>query len=194
MLETGATALAYSRRLWSRPELRAMRGALPKSAGAYAWFVSPESLPPSTPTRHCLNREGFILVYAGETGPTSDGLRRRVRAHHSRDAGHSNFRLALGTVLQEILDLRLSFESSSDFQNGGEDRLNSWIDLNARVAWFETRDKDAAVSVQDEVIRLHHPILNIRERNHPFASQLSDLVRGQMATLACPRSRVRWSL
>jgi hypothetical protein len=192
-METGATALAYSRRLWSRPELRATRGSLPNSAGAYAWFVRPESLPPSTPTADCLKREGYILVYAGETGPTSNGLRRRVRAHHSRDAGHSNFRLALGTVLKEILRVRLSFESASDFQQGGEGRLNSWMDQNASVAWIETTDKKAAVSLQDEVIVIHRPILNIRERNHPFAAQLSELVNEQTATLSCPRCDLRWS-
>lgn len=179
-------------KLWSRGELRT-RGSVPPSAGAYAWYVCPESLPLAIETHHCFKKDGFILAYSGETGPTSFGLRRRLRAHHSRDAGHSNFRLSLGTVLRDALQIRLLPCDSAEFVKGGEDKLSSWIDAHARVAWVTTPDKETAEYVQDEIIRIHRPVLNLRERNHASATWLSDRVCEQRAALACRRSDLRWS-
>src|SRR5438105_5995586 len=131
-ISDAATALVHSTPLWSRPNLRTTPEALPTTAGTYVWFVQPDSLPlPRSARTGCVNRGELILVYVGETGPRSLGLRRRLAAHHSRDAGHSNFRLNLGTVLRNDLKITLRSTRSLDLIRGGEEALDRWLNDHA---------------------------------------------------------------
>ena len=172
-------SLLSPKRLYSRDELLENRETIPQSAGTYVWYIRPKAFPSFVPTAHCWRHAGLMLAYIGVTGPSSKGLYRRLHAHYNRDAGHSNFRLSLGLVLQDVLNLRLLPRAHPDFEVGGEKQLSAWLDENAQAAWAITEDRKTAEAIEDRILADHKPVLNTDGNEHPFAKVLKQLKRTQ---------------
>ena len=112
---------------------------IPDTGGVYAFLLDdPDALTPAL-DRARLKLDSLRLgrraiLYLGASGGS---LRRRVKAHLSNDTGRSTFRMSLGAVLAEQLDLRVvpnPHVSYFWFEPDGELRLSAWIAANVSVA------------------------------------------------------------
>jgi hypothetical protein len=131
--------------LLTRDEANSRFTGLPKAPGIYAWYF--DEAPPKVPTDGVHRLNGMFLLYAGispkkprqSDGKTSGGtLRSRIRSHYKGNASQSTLRLTLGSLLNEVLDIRLQQTGSGRLNFGeGEIRLSAWMSEHSRVCWVE---------------------------------------------------------
>lgn len=148
---------------------------IPDTGGVYAFLLDdPDALNPAL-DRARLKLDSLRLgrraiLYLGASGGS---LRRRVKAHLSNDTGRSTFRMSLGAVLAEQLDLRVVPNPDVSyfwFEPEGELRLSAWIAANMSVA---VRASAQAMVEEKSLIAGERPLLNISgRRRHPSAETL----------------------
>jgi GIY-YIG catalytic domain-containing protein len=184
-------ALTRPARLWSREEVLSKPSPVPAVPGIYAWFF--RDIPPRVPTDGCVERDGMYLLYVGispngppkhQGKPSTQNLRRRIRAHYHGDASRSTLRLSLGCLLADVLKIELRRHGTSrrfHFGKDGEVELSTWMPQNAFVVWHE---HDAPWEVEASVIgQLSLPLNLDHNRDHPFHATLSE-IRKECKTLA----------
>jgi hypothetical protein len=181
--------LLYPHQLWCTKDLRQGRCLISRCAGIYAWFAPPEALlfPLGNPGS---TSAGLALIYIGKA-IKSGGLSRRLRAHFSRDAGHSNFRLHLGVALADTLNLELLHAHHPDWLPAGEDILSEWLDVNAGLSWLEMSDPQASLAETALIDELDPPL---NAKSEWFSTHIA--AREKQLTDRCGtlrRSQRRWS-
>ena len=104
---------------------------------------------------------GKPLLYIGAS---TISLRRRLAHHLADDSQRSTFRMSLGAVLSDTLELRLracSHPQFFGFERDCEARLTSWMACNLLVA---TRSATSPAILERRLIRSQDPTLNINGR------------------------------
>lgn len=151
---------------------------LPNACGTYVIFMPDadkllrssgySALTPHSP----LSTEYDEVLYLGSTGRS---LQKRIREHLLGDARRSTFRMTLGCLLKDELDLTVIGTLGQTYFHFGDDevRLTKWMRENLAVGFRETK-----TPLEDEkaLIELANPPLNIAGRkSDPFARELMDL-------------------
>ena len=176
-------------RFYGRTEVIRAPCAAPAKSGIYAWYFS--RLPDGINADDCHAVDGRVLLYAGisPSAPPANGrapsrshLRQRLRTHFSGNAAGSTLRLTLGCLLSRELGIQLRRVGSTGrytFTNPGEQRLDSWMQENAAVVWFED-ERPWIREAQILASGLHLP-LNISGNLHASAAALSAVRRAARA-------------
>lgn len=148
--------------------------------GLYAWWVDEEGM---RELGHQLGSQRLLApIYAGQTGATawpsgkltSSTLGQRVRGNHLRgNVRSSTFRRTLASLLASSGDLRES-------QNGVESGLNRWMRRHLRVKVWPYDDRDRLADLEDRVLEIIDPPLNLRGRG---SSELRDLIAARRRDL-----------
>ncbi len=175
-------ALVAPERLWTRDEVLARDGPVPRRAGVYGWYF--REVPPGVPTAECVRIAlggGATLLYVGISPkrppangrpPSRQRLRDRVGYHYRGNAAGSTLRLTLGCLLADELGLALRRVGSGGRRTfaDGERRLSDWMGANALVTWVTD---DAPWLVEERLIGALSLPLNLeRNAGHPFAATL----------------------
>lgn len=158
---------------------------IPDTGGVYAFLLDdPAALAPALDRAHLqldslrLGRRAILYL-----GASAGSLRSRLKAHLSNDTGRSTFRMSLGAVLAEELDLRVVPNPHVPyfwFEPEGELRLTAWIGAHVSVA---LRTSAQAMAEEKSMIAGENPLLNITgRRRHPTAETVM-LLRRQMRGL-----------
>lgn len=165
--------------------MRAHLTMVPDAGGVYAMLLDhPEALAPAL-RRANLKLDALRLgkrdiLYLGAT---EDSLRRRLKAHLSDDTCRSSFRMSLGALLAEELNLvavprpRLRYFG---FDRDSEARLTAWIEAHVSVA---VRTSPHAMVEEKTLIGLKDPVLNISHRRFQPSASAVMLLRRRMRGL-----------
>ncbi len=179
------------------------RGSVvPAARGIYGWWFECGDL--SLPTSDCLSCDGRFLLYLGispDSSTSGGNLRKRIGSHFTNNASGSTLRKSLGTLLaaQSGLPLRRVPASKPGKPNRvtltheGEQWLDRWLDLSARVAFIEHPEP---WTVEEGLLQEVSCPLNLDDNaHHPFHGTLSSLRRKAMAAarLAPIASEVGWT-
>ena len=158
---------------------------VPACPGVYAMLLDdPDALAPAL-RRANLKLDALRLgkrdiLYLGAT---EDSLRGRLKSHLSNDTCRSSFRMSLGALLAEELNLvavprpRVRYFG---FEPDGEARLTQWIEAHVSVA---VRTSPHAMVEEKSLIGLKDPILNISHRRFQPSASAVLLLRRQMRGL-----------
>jgi hypothetical protein len=136
-------------------------GSASDAPGLYAWFVDVEGASQLSAGLGAPVRPG--LVYAGQAGAgaSSATLRSRIRANHlGGSITGSTFRMTLASVLAR--DLVLVDEGGRRLSGEGESRLTAWMLEHLSVAVAAAPDRAALSALEDEVLALLDPPLNLQ--------------------------------
>jgi hypothetical protein len=135
-------SLLYDSRLYSRLEVNTRPYPIPPKAGFYAWFF--KNIPESIPAENCFERDGFVLLYLGispSSETSSANLVKRIRSQHMNgNAAGSTLRFSLASILGDSMNMPLIKKGSRIFLGENEEKLNEWLDENARVAFVECEE------------------------------------------------------
>jgi hypothetical protein len=139
---------------------------IPDVGGLYALILDhPEELDPSLEQAGLKLEEIFLsgrhVLYIGATGHS---LRRRLKHHLADDTCVSTFRMSLGAVLMERLDLQVRTVPGQryfGFEAHSEIVLSAWIANHVSVA---VRPHARARDVEQRLIARAQPPLNIAGR------------------------------
>ncbi|MET0361961.1 MAG: GIY-YIG nuclease family protein [Sphingobium sp.] len=172
--------------LYRIADVRRDKSVLPVARGVYALYF--DRAPGPAPMDGCLVRDGGSLLYIGTAGADlrlNGTLRKRLGDNH---LGGNERRSTLCHTLAALLPAmagpalgrmekgRIKLHTSSD----GAQALRQWMDDHVAVCWTAfPRPGD----LEEALIELHRPPLNIEFSAHPFAMQLSALRDGRR--LAC---------
>jgi hypothetical protein len=137
--------------VWARP-------------GLYAWWVDEAGRQELSDTLGV----GALphLIYAGQTGATawpsgrsrSSTLGQRVRGNHLRgNVQSSTFRRTLASLLVPGIDAR-------DGEASVEPTISSWMNRHLRVAVWPYDDRDRLADLEDRVLHVIDPPLNLEGR------------------------------
>ena len=193
-IECDFSELLAPRSFYFRPELVENPNVIPSATGVYAWYVRTTSLPASEATKHYCGDWSLVNIGKSRVGKTM-GLRRRIQAHCTRDAGHSgSFRLLLGKMLECPLSLRLLHQRHPellvkqhsrhrDLWPEGETRLDTWLDANAAITWIIS---DSESAIERDLIRRYSPVCNSE------GSALWDVLMKQATAFGVSRHTLRW--
>lgn len=144
--------------------------ALPECAGVYMIFGDTAELMEGTGYEQTEGRPPFRvggtdLLYVG----SSSNLRLRIACHLRDDSTTSTFRMSIGCLLQENLDLEIfSHPTRATFNFGaGEARLTRWMCLNTAIAVWPCTHAD---ELERALIKGLPTPMNIADRrDHPYA-------------------------
>jgi len=168
--------LLNPQKLWTRVEILAKPGPVPKAPGFYAWYF--DEVPVQVPTTNCVVRDRAVLLYIGiapESADSKQNLRTRLRFHMKGNAEGSTLRRSLGCVLagQLRIELRRAGASSRTTFGPGEAILDEWLTQHARVTWHTFPEPWVH---ERQIIRAVSLPLNLEYNDHhPFRAVLSDL-------------------
>lgn len=175
----------YPEKTYGRNEVMNHPSPVPAVSGVYFWWF--KDIPPNVPTEGCITREGFTLLYVG-ISPDKKGkpnsratLRTRIRTHYSGNAEGSTLRRTLGVLLAKESGFSLRRVGSgkrTTFTHLGEQWLDRWMGLNARVYWLTN---DEPWLLEEQLITGIALPLNIQGNNHVFRSVLSAMRSQAMA-------------
>ena len=152
---------------------------VPKKPGVYAWYF--RTIPPRVPIAGCHTHKGLTLLYVGiaPRKPSRGGgkqsrrtLQDRLALHVNRNADMSTFRLSLGCLLSEQLDIQLRRVGKGNTMTfaDGERKLSDWIAQNACVVWTVVSENWL---VEEALIQSLSLPLNIKGNSqHPFCKTL----------------------
>ena len=101
------------------------------------------------------------MLYIGASGAS---LRQRLHTHLRDDSQASTFRMSLGALLAEELQLKVRRVPSNHFfgfEPEDERRLTEWICTHLDVAWLVA---ERPVLEERRLIHSRNPMLNIRGR------------------------------
>lgn len=157
---------------------------LPDTGGIYVLLLDePKALDPALRSAGLrldpLRLGGRAILYLGAT---DDSLRRRLKCHLSDDTARSTFRMSLGAVLAEQLDLkaRPSGLRGFRFDPSGEARLSRWIESHVSVA---VRESGHALVEEKSLIAVQDPLLNIAGRRDKTSAETVLLLRRRLRGL-----------
>ncbi|MFF7550591.1 GIY-YIG nuclease family protein [Streptomyces canus] len=158
-----ATVQRATTDLLSTPQaLGRAAGALPTTAGVYAWWAPPEVLP-SFPGPINTSDAGRRMLYLGKAGR----LRSRVVSNHLRDSGRSTLRRTLAGLLMPTESYRTTWTDRVVLIPKDEQRLTRWMHQYLALTWAELPDP---VPLERKLISQLHPPLNV-EGVEPGASR-----------------------
>ncbi|ROR08848.1 GIY-YIG nuclease family protein [Erwinia sp. JUb26] len=174
----------YPEKTYGRNEVMARPSPVPAVNGVYFWWF--KDIPPGVPTDGCITREGFTLLYVG-ISPDKKGkpnsratLKTRIRTHYSGNAEGSTLRRTLGILLAKESGFplrRVGSGTRTTFTHLGEQWLDRWMELNARVHWVA--DDEPWLLEKQLIVGITLP-LNIKGNNHVFRPELSAMRRKAM--------------
>ncbi|WP_426038408.1 GIY-YIG nuclease family protein [Brevundimonas sp. DC300-4] len=101
------------------------------------------------------------LLYIGASG---DSLRGRIRCHLRDDTQNSTFRMSLGALLADQLDLKVKpipYRGVFGFLRADEARLTAWMCEHLEVGVLPA---SRPIELERRHIRQHDPVLNIAGR------------------------------
>lgn len=150
----------------SAQAIRAAPDLVPDTGGLYGFMLKDAaSLQPA------LDRAGLSLdvmglgdrpmLYIGASGAS---LRRRLYDHLRDDSQASTFRMSLGALLTEELELKvrpLASRAAFGFEPEHEARLTQWIGEHLDVAWLPA---ERPALEERRMIQSQDPLLNISGR------------------------------
>lgn len=153
--------------------------ALTGGPGLYAWWASPlclsDASPPIPPVRPAASHN-WALLYVGiaPRGASPKGRDRTVAEriqgdHRNGNIRKSTLRQSLAALLIGHLDLRPK-RGHDRARIENETALSDWIEEHCRVTIAEC---PTPWTVEDEVIRLMRPPLNLRPGYHEFRFHVS---------------------
>jgi len=149
----------------------------PHCSGVYGWYF--DELPPYVSQEGCSYirtrwwpfRKKWWLLYNGQAKNLRDRIvNYHIKGRHYAEGTMSSFRMSLGCLLSDKFGLMLSYPPETFGKK--EEKLNSWLEDHARVAWVETEYLD---KVEQEAIRNFILPLNHGHNQHPLKEPLSDL-------------------
>lgn len=160
--------------------MRRFPGMIPDQPGLYALVLDqPEALNRALARHHLrlehvhLGRRPVLYI-----GATDDSMRRRLKHHLSDDTCRSTFRMSLGAVLMEELNLRprnIPGERYFGFDAESEAALSDWVFNHVSVAF---RSHPQARDIEARLIARAQPPLNIAARGRTGgAVRMADLRR-----------------
>lgn len=163
----------------------------PDVGGIYAMLLDmPEALEAALARAHLtldplrLGRRAILYL-----GATDDSLRRRLKCHLSNDTCRSTFRMSLGALLAEELNLvarPVPGQRYFGFEPDSEAMLSAWINAHVSVA---VRCAPHAMVEEKSLIASRGPVLNIQHRRDRTGAEAVLLLRRQMRGLPFdPRS------
>lgn len=165
--------------------MRAHARMVPEAAGVYAMLLDhPEALAGALRRAHLqldalrLGKRDILYL-----GATEDSLRRRLKCHLSDDTCRSNFRMSLGALLAEELQLIAVARPGLryfGFDPDSERRLSAWIEAHVSVA---VRVSPHAMVEEKTLIGLKDPVLNISHRHLKPSASAVMMLRRQMRGL-----------
>lgn len=119
---------------------------------------------------------GLDIIYTGVAGPSS-GLRRRITwAHLGNNAGRSTLRRTLGILMgfkQIPRDAKNPSNGHVRFCAEEEARLTAWMKENLL---FYLNPNEACEALEDELIAIFNPPLNLSKNSNPVNSELRALI------------------
>ena len=173
-------SLTNPERLWSRAEVLDRPCPVPAEPGVYAWFFS--DLPGQVATEGCVTHNGLTLLYVGispdkpNRPDSKQSLRTRLKYHFQGNTEGSTLRLTLEALLEEELDVQLRRVGSGKrmtLTHQGEQRLDDWLENNAKVSWLI---HPTPRELEDQMLGSISLPLNLKgNSNHPFHPQLTGL-------------------
>lgn len=169
--------------------MRRRLAQVPDVGGLYALLLNaPDALEPAL-ARASLRLDTLSLGHRPVLyiGATEDSLRRRLKCHLSDDTCRSTFRMSLGAVLADELDLVARIipgVTYFGFEPDGEQRLSRWIEENVSVA---VRPSSQAIAQEKALIASEEPLLNIAGRRDSPSAGVILLLRDRMRGLPFDR-------
>lgn len=165
--------------------------SVPDCGGIYMVFGDTTELLAGTGYADMEVREPFMiggteLLYIG----CSNDLRARIACHVKDDSTASNFRMSMGCLLRDQLDLEVfTHPLRATFHFGqGEARLTRWLCMNTAIAiWPCTQPRE----LERALIKALPAPININDRRrHPYARVLMEM-RGAASDQAGRAKRKR---
>jgi hypothetical protein len=148
--------------------------------GLYTWWADAEG---QNLVAHVLRCEIPELIYAGEAGatrwpsgqPSGATLGSRIEKNHLRgNVESSTFRKTLSAILKGPLGLQVM--GSGRLVPEDNRRVTEWIGEHLRVAVVAFHDRDELAVVEEAVLHLLDPPLNLQGRPRtPIRHRLSQL-------------------
>jgi hypothetical protein len=161
---------------------------VPRLPGVYAWYFS--EVPPGVPTQGCHQALNHTLLYIGiapketrraTTKPSQRTLLCRLTDHFRGNAEGSTLRLTLGCLLSDVLGIQLRRVGGGrrfTFTNEGEQVLDAWMALNARVTWVVV---EKPWQVENTLLASLPLPLNLQGNKHPFVPILQQVRKAAKA-------------
>lgn len=150
--------------------------------GLYAWWVDDEG---RTMIEQALDVSIRQLIYAGQAGATSSRsakpstatLLSRIGTNHLKGTAYgSTFRKTISAILLEPLGLRV--ERPDRLLKEDNDRISLWMQVHLRVATFAFDDRESLGGIEDAVLSILDPPLNLKGLpSSPARLRLTELRR-----------------
>lgn len=167
----------YPEKLWSRDEVMGSPCPVPAVSGVYFWWF--KAIPFSVPSDECITIDDHTLLYVG-ISPDKKGkpnsranMKTRIKTHYSGNAEGSTLRRTLGVLLFEESNFplrRVGSGKRTTFTHSGEQWLDEWMAINARVHWVP--DNEPWIMEEYFISEFSLP-LNIQGNKHAFRPLLS---------------------
>jgi len=167
-------------RLYRRSECLGRESLVPPVPGIYGWYFDriPEGVP--TLNSHAWGRWTLLYVGISPKEPstlmpprTKQGLRTRIATHFGGNAEGSTLRKTLGILLADEIGFPLRRVGNGrrlTFTHPGEQALDAWMDLHARVCWAPDPEPWIAEAHLIQTVSLP---LNLKGNgHHPFFKTL----------------------
>ncbi len=164
-------------KLWSPIETMTKPSPIPQMSGIYGFYF--RKIPPNVPIENCTVYDHLTLLYVGiaprlSKKPSSATLRTRIRFHLRGNAYGSTFRLSLGCLLSEQVNIKLQRSGKTlTFGKDGEDRLSQWIADNALLTWSTTKNPWLFEEYLFKTLSL--PLNLLGNENHRFYPALKQI-------------------
>ncbi|HTK34706.1 MAG TPA: hypothetical protein VL358_05385 [Caulobacteraceae bacterium] len=166
---------------------------IPNCAGVYMIFGDSQELLEGTGYEETESRDpfrvgGVDLLYVG----SSSTLRDRIACHFKDDSQASTFRMSMGCLLRQRLDLSVyPHLTKTYFHFGqGEGRLTRWLCQNTAVAIWPCAQ---APELEKALIRNLPAPINISDRRtHPYSRYLLTLRSTANGRIHRPRRQPSW--
>ncbi len=161
--------------LHSREEIINNPSTIPADSGICAWFF--KDIPNNIPLENSFKRDGFSLLFLG-SAPNKKGINSNLRKgivnqHLKGNVHDSTLRFSLACLLQKQLNITFSQHSSRISLGDDEERLDEWLNKNARVAYLT--DAEAGTDKVEMIKKLDLPLNIEHNKEHPFYVTLKKL-------------------
>lgn len=134
--------------------------------GLYSWWVDDEGL---RQLELSLGEELSSLIYAGQAGATSSRAKKpstatlysRIHGNHLNGTAYgSTFRKTLSALL--LAPLQLTVEKSDRLAAQDRKRVSEWMCQHLRLVLYPFDDRDRLGEIEDEVLKILDPPLNLQ--------------------------------
>jgi len=157
-----ADAILRPGRLYRAEEVA---GLAPRTPGLYGWYF--DAVPGSVDATDCHRHLGWTLLYCrisprkpptNGRPPSRSHVHKRLRTHFGANAAGSTLRLTLGCLLEKEIGTilrRVGTKGRLTFTNPGEQLLDRWMSVHAKVVWAE---HPAPWEAEDELLTCGLPL------------------------------------